>query len=228
MVNKYYTLKLTDQDIDKNIHRSLVGGLWEEIGILTLNFLRDYAEMKPDHKILDLGCGSFRCGIPIMKFLNANNYYANDVNEDLVKAGFVEIRKSGLENKISRNNIHISDNFDTRIFGVKFDIVLAQSLWTHLPLNHIQRSLSMVEKVLSPGGSFYATFFLCPERYDLHKPFQHEPGGIITYHSRDPYHYRLNDFEHLIHKLHLSLKMLFIGDWNHPRNQQMLCFNKMK
>jgi cyclopropane fatty-acyl-phospholipid synthase-like methyltransferase len=226
MVNTYYTLKLTDQDIDKNVHRNLVGGLWEEIGILTLNFLREYAGMKPDHKILDLGCGSFRCGIPIMKFLNANNYYAIDINADLVKAGFVEIRKSGLESKISRDNIRINDNFDTKIFRVKFDIVLAQSLWTHLPLNHIKRSLSMVEKVLSSEGSFYTTFFLCPEEYDLHKPFRHQPGDVITYRDRDPYHYRLKDFEHLIHKLNSRLKMSFIGDWNHPRNQFMLCFKE--
>jgi cyclopropane fatty-acyl-phospholipid synthase-like methyltransferase len=227
-INTYYSMKITDEDIGKNVHRNAVGGLWEEIGILTLNFLRDHAELKPDHKILDLGCGSFRCGIPIMKYLNDDNYYAIDVNEDLVKAGFAEMRKSGLENTISSNNIHICDNFDARIFGVKFDIVIAQSLWTHLPLSHIERSLSMVEKVLSSEGSFYTTFFLCPADHNLLEPYRHEPGGIVTYRHRDPYHYRLEDFEYLIDQLNLRLRIQLFGDYNHPRNQQMLCFKKMR
>lgn len=228
MINTNCTLKLTDQDIEKNVHRNLVGGLWEEIGGLTIKFLLEYANLRPENKVLDIGCGCFRCGIPIIGFLNADNYYAIDANEDLVKAGFIEIRKSALGNKISQKNVHICDNFYAGFFKVKFDIVLAQSLWTHLPLNHIQRCLANVEKVLTDEGAFYTTFFLCPDSHGLLEPLTNAPGRIVTHRDRDPYHYRLDDFEYLIKQLDLRLTMQFIEDWNHPRNQSMLCFKKKR
>jgi len=184
--------------------------------------------MKPDMKILDLGSGCFRCGIKIIEYLEPANYFAIDLNEDLIAAGFAELKKHSLENKLPIKNVYITPDFDARIFGVKFDLVLAQSLWTHLPLNYIKRSMSMVQKVLSPGGSFYTTYFLCPEGHDLHKPYRHEPGGVITYRNSDPYHYRISDFEYLIHKLNSRLKMISIGNWNHPRNQHMLCFKHLR
>jgi cyclopropane fatty-acyl-phospholipid synthase-like methyltransferase len=223
--NTYYLLKITDEEIRKNVHRNAVGGLWEELGNLAFNFLLNKANLKPGMKILDLGSGCFRCGIKIVEYIDPANYFAIDLNEDLISAGFVELRKKSLGHKVPKQNIHITDDFDARIFGVEFDIVFAQSLWTHLPVNHIQRSLSMVEKVLAPQGSFYTTFFLCPVDHNLLEPYLQEPGGIITYRHRDPYHYRLEDFNYLIDQLNLQLKIKLIGDWNHPRNQQMLCFN---
>ena len=80
------------------MHREIVGGLWEEIGELTFKFLKNNAKMTPDIKVLDLGCGCFRCGIRLIEFLNTNNYYGIDINRDLVKAGLVELKKHGFEN----------------------------------------------------------------------------------------------------------------------------------
>ena len=227
-IHSYYRAKITDDDIDNNIHREAVGGLWGEIGELSFNFLMDRANIRPDMKILDFGSGCFRCGIRLIEYLNPGNYYAIDLSEDLIAAGFAELRKSGLENKLPQKNIHITEYFDAKVFNVEFDIVLAQSLWTHLPLNHIQRCLAMVENVLSADGSFYTTFFLCPDNHDLLESHRHEPGGIVTYRHRNPYHCRLNDFSYLIKQIGSQLKMQFIGDWNHPRNQKMLCFKKKR
>jgi len=227
-INSYYSLKTTGDDIEMNVHRDAVGGLWEELCELTFEFLVNKANIKPDMKILDLGSGCFRCAIKIIEYLNPANYYAIDLNEDLINAGFIELKKYGIENKVPQKNVHITEDFDAEVFKVKFDIVLAQSLWTHLPLNHIQRSLAAVENVLSPEGSFYATFFLCPEDYDLLKPHRQEPGGIITHRDKDPYHYRIDDFIHVIKQIRLPLEIIFIGDWNHHRNQYMICFKRTK
>jgi hypothetical protein len=52
----------------------------------------------------------------------------------------------------------------------------------------------------------------------------HQPGGIITYRDKDPYHYRTQDFLKSIEDL--PWKMFSYGDWQHPRGQKMLEFVK--
>src|SRR3712207_8664912 len=47
-------------------------------------------------------------------------------------------------------------------FGRQFDYAIAQSVFTHLPLNNIVRCLMEIERALTPGGRFYATFYLNP------------------------------------------------------------------
>ena len=43
-------------------HREAVGGLWEEMRRLQFDFLANQG-LKPDHKLLDIGCGSMRGGV---------------------------------------------------------------------------------------------------------------------------------------------------------------------
>ena len=225
-INTYYALKLDNEDIAKAKHRALVGGLWDEIGDLTFAFLRRQAHLSPAMKVLDMGCGCFRCGLKLIDYLEPGNYYGIDINQDLIKAGFHELEQFNLQNKLPLENININDEFDASVFGIQFDIVIAQSLWTHLPLNHIQKCLAAVEKVLGHQSHFFSTAFICPEDRDLLAPFTQNPGGITTYRDRDPYHYRVSDFMYLINQLSLDLEFSYIGDWHHPRSQMMLKFQK--
>jgi len=72
------------------------------------------------------------------------------------------------------------------------------------------------------GGRFFATFFELPERESYTRPYTHDPGGIVTYDTLDPYHYKLVDFYYA--KNGLPWKIRYIGDWHHPRAQRMLEF----
>ncbi len=38
-------------------HREVIGGLWDEMGQLQLEFMRLHG-LLPQHRLLDLGCGS--------------------------------------------------------------------------------------------------------------------------------------------------------------------------
>jgi hypothetical protein len=118
----------------------------------------------------------------------------------------------------------VNDRFELYLLGVEFEFALAQSVFTHLPLNHIRRCLFELAKCVKQGGKFYATFFECSSE-SLYTLTTHQPGGIITYMDSDPYHYQLQDFFWLIKGLPWTIS--YIGDWNHPRGQKMLCFTKM-
>lgn len=221
-----YKNQLSDKEVSLCQHREFVGGLWDEVGELQFDFMVTKGGLRPDMSFLDLGCGCFRGGVHFIPFLLKGNYYGLDVNASLIKAGLdVELPNAGLE--LSINNLLINDVFDAESFGVKFDRVLAVSVWTHLPLNHIQRCMAAVSRVLVSKGVFFTSIFECPRTEDLLSVCVQKPGGISTFRDRDPYHYKVDDFYYLLRQLDLPLKMEVVGEWGHPRNQKMLAFRRV-
>ncbi len=214
-----YGKELTNEDIDNNIHRNFVGGLWEELGQLQCDFLKKQG-LQPAHRLLDIGCGCLRGGLHFINYLEAGNYYGLDINSSLIQAGLIEAEKAGLKDK--RPHLLVNDKFKLDQFGADFDFMVSISLFTHLPMNNIIRCLSEARKHLKPGGSYFATFFAAPTSAYLDK-LRHQPGGIVTHYDLDPFHY---SFEELSWMAALSgLEARLIGDWNHPRDQQMAAFS---
>ena len=215
-INPYYTRQLTRKEIAAGEHRSFVGGLWHEIGALQFEFLLKQG-LLPSHKVVDVGCGSLRCGIPIIRYLEEGNYSGFDINASLIEAGKYELDLAGLTGK--RPNLLVNDRFELERLGNSFDVALAQSLFTHLDMNLIVRCVAKVRNVLRPNGKFFATFFLASSPGHL-APIHHEPGGVVTNLDSDPFHYSFSEIQWLARIAGLSAEL--IGDWNHPRNQQML------
>ena len=216
-INQYYQ-QLTQEQINAGTHRDMVGGMWEEIGRLQFEFLRARG-LKPSHRLLDIGCGPLRGGIHAIEYLEAGNYYGLDINPSLIEAGRHEIRLAGLTHK--NPHLAVSDRFELGLFREKFDYLLALSLFTHLFANHIIRCLAEVREVLAPEGRLFATFFLAPHSVHL-GAIVHEPGGVKTEYDRDPFHYSADEIRAMAKLVNLSAEI--IGDWNHPRAQQMVMF----
>ena len=196
-------------------HRAAVGGMWEEIGRLQFDFLVEQG-LKPNHYLLDIGCGSLRGGVHFVPYLKRRRYFGVDRGPRLLEAGRKELGRTSKQPTL----VQMEDfSFETLRQG--FDYLLAQSVFTHLSLNAIRRCLVNAERVMNPGARFYATFFehtgtardLTPRRW---------PGGTETFPDRDPYHYDLSAFEWAVRDL--SLELHYIGEWGHPRGQRMLLF----
>jgi SAM-dependent methyltransferase len=173
-----YRRKLTPAEVDLGKHRAMVGGLWDELGALQFEFMINRAGLTPEMRLLDLGCGSLRGGVRFIEHLDPGNYYGIDLNRSLVDAGRdIELPRYGLQDKLSPEQLLVADDFGAWRFGVEFDVAIAISLWTHLPLNQIGASLHELERVLKPGAALYATIFLCDDEARLFEPLRHEPGG---------------------------------------------------
>jgi SAM-dependent methyltransferase len=196
-------------------HRQAVGGMWDELGELQFRYLVD-AGLKPDHKLLDVGCGSLRGGIRFVEYLEPGNYYGLDVNESLLDAGRQELEARGLGDRGA--NLLADDAFRFERFGVPFDHAVAVSVFTHLPANHVSRCFGEMAKVLKPGASFHFTYFEAPRARWL-EPIVHEPGGITSHADRDPFHYSREELRALADAQCLGVE--FVGDWAHPRDQRM-------
>jgi cyclopropane fatty-acyl-phospholipid synthase-like methyltransferase len=212
-----YGKQLTASEIAAGKHRDFVGGMWDEIGRLQFDFLQA-AGLQPGHRLLDVGCGALRGGIYFVRYLEPSHYYGIDINTSLIEAANTELRNEGIVDKSPK--LFVTDKFEIP-WPEKFNYALAVSVFTHLYANHICMCLKRVRNALSPDGKFFATFFLAPESIYL-EPIEHKPGGIISYYNRDPFHYSLAEMQDFAREASLTVKL--IGDWKHPRQQQMLCF----
>ncbi len=204
------------------ILRQSVGGLWEQMGKLQFDYLVGQG-LEPQHDFLDVGCGVLRAGIPLIDYLEPDRYCGLDASSDILAAARVELGWAGLENK--RPQLVLSRAFEFDRFNRSFDFAIAQSVFSHIPLNDINVCLQNIQHVLKPAGRFYATFFENPEGTRAVGQIQHpRPDGppIVTYPDRDPYHYGVDAFEWLVQGSKLTFS--YIGDWGQPRGQRMLLF----
>lgn len=216
--NEYGT-QLTAEEIAAGKHRQFVGGMWDEIGQLQFEFLKSQG-LLPQHRLADVGCGALRGGIHFVRYLDNSNYYGIDLNASLIEAAHKELQVAGLADKNA--NLFVTDKFELP-WEEQFDFALAVSVFTHLYANQIAICLKRVQQRLAPKGKFYATFFQAPGPVHLDQ-ICHQPGGFITHYNRDPFHYSFAEMEALAKFTGLSATL--IGDWKHPRHQQMLCFSK--
>ncbi|HXH88711.1 MAG TPA: class I SAM-dependent methyltransferase [Gaiellaceae bacterium] len=200
-------------------HRALVGGLWDELGTLQLRFLTEQG-LKPHHTFVDIGCGAFRAGVKLVPYLDVGNYYGIDVSPELLDAGYEEeIASAGLAARLPRENVSATATFDVSTFGVAFDYALAQSVFTHLPLSAFDRCLRALRPHMRAGGVVFSTWFVAPHR--SRRPSRHtQPHGLQTFHDRDPYHASVDVIVQATRGA--GWVPVWIGDWNHPRHQQML------
>lgn len=216
-VNVYHR-NLSKEEIEAGLHREFIGGMWEEIGKLQFEFLKQNG-LRPEHNVLDVGCGSMRGGLWFVNYLDSTNYAGLDINESLIEAGRIELEKANL--MVKEPALLVNNQFEFWKFEKKFDFAVAISVFTHLNFNYILRCLIEVKKVMRPDSKFYATFFEAPSPVYL-EPILHERGGIQTCFDKDPFHISLLEVKSLANLS--GLKVEYIGEWNHPRNQKMLCF----
>lgn len=242
----YYDPQALTRETAAGRHREAIGGLWEELGTLQLEFLKSQG-LQPEHRMLDIGCGALRLGVKAVDYLHPGHYFGADLSVELMEAGYAKELSEAQRARLPRENLHATAEFDFSFlnpskceavpavgFGAvtapskKIDYAMAQSVFTHLPLNHIRRCLAQLAPHLKPGGVFFATFWLVPEAHPLHLPFT-QPGAIdgvpiVTTDIADPYHYQAADLRYAASGLPYAVEIL--GDWNHPRRQSMVVFRR--
>lgn len=213
-----YGFDLTDAEIAAGKHRELIGPGWTRMGKLQVSFLTRQG-LTPGASLLDVGCGSLRGGIHLARYLEPGRYYGIDVNASLIRAAVeVEIPRAGLADRLPADHLRVTDRFDCD-FGVPFDFAIAQSLFTHLPLNHIRLCLYRLAQVMAPGGRFYATFL--PAGADVPYDRKVKQKARTTWPERDPYHYRYDELRWAGETV-APWRARYVGRWGHPRGQEMV------
>ena len=208
---------------DPDWHRHTIGNvpLWEHLGGLQFDYLVDHG-LKPEHYFLDVGCGPLRGGIKFIPYLETGHYFGVDKNRDQIEeTRRIEIPRNNLSSK--RPTVVVMEDFGFERLNQTFDFALAQSVFTHLPLNSIIRCLVNMDRVLVDGGRFYATFYENAHGR-THLDDIDQTATVVSHFDRDYYHYDLASFEWACQGT--GLEPTYLGGWNNPQNQKMMEFTK--
>lgn len=219
----YYDVEAITRGAQAGEHRHLIGGLWEEMGAHQLDFLISRG-LRPEHRLLDIGCGSLRLGVRAIAWLEPGGYFGTDLSQALIDAGYAAELDDALRARAPRSHFAVNDDFDFGFLPQPVDFAIAQSVFTHLPLNHLRRCLARLKGAMRPRGQALFTYFECPPEADLYQPLTHAPAGVVTRDDRDPYHYRLTDLEWAAAQTGWGFEP--IGDWGHPRGQRIAAFRR--
>jgi len=144
-------------------HRSVVIGNegWDE-GQSHLEFLQKQG-LCSQSRVLDVGCGPLRTGIPLIRHLAAGCYVGID-NEPLLVAAAIEHELADIELQKKQPIIRFVDDFDVTAWcAEKFDMAWAYSVLTHLTHAGIEQCLRKVMPLLVDGGVFFASMNLASE-----------------------------------------------------------------
>jgi cyclopropane fatty-acyl-phospholipid synthase-like methyltransferase len=126
--------------------------LWEMKRNFQIRFLRSQG-LRPEHRLLDVGCGTLRGGLPLIDYLHAEHYTGVEVRANVLAEGRQELAEAGLEHK--RPALIHADDLSDLSLG-EFDYVWAFSVLIHMSNDIATGCLRFVENHLAPGGVFFA------------------------------------------------------------------------
>ena len=116
-----------------------------------IDFLKSQG-LKPQNTLLEIGCGPMTAGLPLIEYLEPDNYVGVDVRPEVLHLSWQQIGKAGLSAKNPR--LITSSTFGDESLGdLVFDYILTFSVLFHLSDEILDRWFAMVAK---RGGVAYA------------------------------------------------------------------------
>ncbi len=158
--------------------------------------------LRASHRLLDFGCGSLRAGRLLIPYLDEGRYFGIDPNQWLIDEG---IRKEigGDLVRIKKPRFANGDDFSTDLFGVSFDFIVAQSIFSHTGRDLLEKALRNFRSSLADGGLVAATF------YEDRRDFEGE-GWIYPHCVR----YRPSTIRRMVRDAGMVAGRI---PWHHPR-----------
>lgn len=218
----YSGREFTEEEIANGVHRKFIGGHWDGHGEHQVEFLTEHG-LRPEHRFLDVGCGAFRAGRHFIDMLDPGNYYGVDANLSLMETGYGVELSDAQRKRLPVENLRANDRFDVN-FGVKFDYAIAQSVFSHVSLNHMRLCLARVSRVMRPGGKFYVTFFEQPPGTKLDMITSLSKRGKAVMSEQNVFWYFRSDLQWVAG--FGAWKFRYIGDWGHPMGQKMVEYTR--
>ncbi len=162
-----------------------------QVGEHLFGLLTAFAGIRPQDRVLEIGCGVGRTAAPLTRFITPPGRYDGlDVSRPSIRWCRWAIGRRFRQFRFQHADIQNGEyNPAGRIpperyvfpyASETFDLVFLTSVFTHMLPAAIPQYLAEIRRVLAPGGRLLATFFLVPLR-----PL---PEGVFRIdHQRDGY-----------------------------------------
>ncbi|MEA2488526.1 MAG: hypothetical protein QOH21_318 [Acidobacteriota bacterium] len=150
--------------------RDVGQGDFRRIGDELAALLVRAGRLQPEHLVLDIGCGVGRVAIPLTRILSREGSYDGF---DIVKRWIRWCRRNITPRypnfRFAHADIYNSHYNRSGVPAVRFrfpyvdgsfDFAFATSVFTHLDVEAMRHYLAEAQRVLRPGGTLLATFFL--------------------------------------------------------------------
>lgn len=166
-------------EIKIGAHREVLGGgpsEWNLRGTAQLDFLLDMG-LQRHSRVLDVGCGPLRAGIPLIRYLNDGCYTGFDYNQCFIDGGRHEVKINYLEDK--HPSLHTIKDFNCSGLG-QFDFIIVFSVLQHYVLDQWKYFFETASTVSIPSTRLYishcnqkleASGFKITKRLHEHKAF---------------------------------------------------------
>ena len=160
--------------------------IYNRIGDQFVEMLRSLADMRPEDRLLDVGCGFGRIARALASSCACRQYLGLDVVQYAVAYcrdrisyvnGAFQFRWIDVANPMYHPGGSVpADECVWPVDDASFERCLAASLFTHLRPDHVRRYLAEAFRVLIPGGTFMSSWFLeTPESIPALRAQRHNP-----------------------------------------------------
>lgn len=150
------------------------------------NGLREY------HTVLDIGCGTMRAGRLLINYLLPERYYGIEPEKEIYQMAFK--KEIGLEMEVLKKFLvcHV-DDFNLNYFGVvRYDYILAHSIFSHTSKKQLDKCIKEAKKVLAEKGKLLATYIEGPDNKEEKWSY---PNGITFRYETIKQICRLNELK---------------------------------
>lgn len=159
----------------RGIANQFGGKLFGEQGGFMVGLLRDYAGLKVNSDVIEIGCGCGCAAIGLAKFIATGSYKGMDIDIPSIQAcqsnsifskKFVFDRMDIYSAQYNPSGKFKASEYTLPYENKSADIVFLTSVFTHMLPDDVARYLLEIGRVLKDGGVLLCTVFLMDDGHD--------------------------------------------------------------
>lgn len=177
----------------KSISRYVGCENFEQVGNEFSNYFIEFARLKKNAKVLDVGCGVGRIAVPLTSYLNESGSYCgfdivesgiNWCNEKIATkySNFKFIHSDILNKHYNKNGSIPAHEYKFPFANETFDFVFLTSVFTHMFPQDIENYMREISRVLKHKGNCLITFFIINNESNR---LMKNPGSILNFKFHD-------------------------------------------